>query len=56
MTYGVARAALLGFFVGDDDAETDIAGPIVISDSEGDADNGHTFEPRSRGISPRGRT
>jgi len=57
MTYGVARAALLGFFVGDDDGgEADIAGPIVISDSGSDAPDGESFGPRSRGISPRGRT
>lgn len=57
MTYGVARAALLGFFVGDDDAgEADIAGPIVISDSGSDTEDGQDFGPRSRGISPRGRT
>ena len=57
MTYGVARAALLGFFAGDDDAgETDIAGPIVIADSGNEPDDGHSIGPRSRGISPRGRT
>ena len=56
MTYGVARAALLGFFVGEDAGEADIAGPIVISDSEGDAPNGQSIGSRTRGISPRGRT
>src|SRR5712692_2877647 len=45
MTYGVARAALLGFFVGEDDAgEADIAGSIEISDSGGDAE-GQDFGP-----------
>ena len=54
MTYGVARAAALGFFEdGDGSGETDIAGPIVISDAERVND---AFGPRSRGISPRGRT
>jgi CDP-diacylglycerol---serine O-phosphatidyltransferase len=32
MLYGVARAAFLGFFAGEDAAEADIAGPIVIAD------------------------
>jgi CDP-diacylglycerol--serine O-phosphatidyltransferase len=53
MLYGVARAALLGFFVnGDDSGETDIAGPIVIADAEADRVD-DAFGPRSRGISPR---
>ena len=54
MTYGVARAAFLGFFEDNDGSgESDIAGPIVISDAERVND---AFGPRSRGISPRGRT
>lgn len=57
MIYGVARATLLGFFVGEDEGgETDIAGPIVISDSGGESTDGEGFGPRSRGISPRGRS
>ena len=32
MLYGVARAAFLGFFAGEDASEADIAGPIVIPD------------------------
>jgi CDP-diacylglycerol--serine O-phosphatidyltransferase len=58
MTYGVARAAVLGFFVdgGDEAGETDIAGPIVISDSDGESEGGEEYGPRSRGIAPRGRT
>lgn len=55
MVYGVARAALLGFFEnGDDSGETDIAGPIVITDGSADRVD-DAFGPRSRGISPRGR-
>ena len=34
MLYGVVRAALVGFLLGEDDAEGDIAGPIVIPDDE----------------------
>jgi len=58
MTYGVARAALLGFFVegGDEAGEADIAGPIVISDSDGESEGRDDYGPRSRGISPRGRS
>jgi len=55
MVYGVARAALLGFFEnGDDSGENDIAGPIVITDASADRVD-DAFGPRSRGISPRGR-
>lgn len=32
MLYGVVRAALVGFLLGEDDAEGDIGGPIVIPD------------------------
>src|SRR5881398_2128439 len=32
MAYGVLRATVLGFFLEEDDEETDIAGPIVIAD------------------------
>jgi len=53
MLYGVARAAFLGFFDnGDDSGESDIAGPIVITDTEADRVD-DAFGPRSRGISPR---
>jgi CDP-diacylglycerol---serine O-phosphatidyltransferase len=56
MLYGVARAALLGFFTnGDDSGEADIAGPIVITDASADRVD-DAFGPRSRGISPRGRS
>lgn len=56
MLYGVARAAILGFFeAGDGSGEADIAGPIVIADADADRVN-DAYGPRSRGISPRGRT
>jgi len=56
MLYGIARAALLGFFAnGDDSGETDIAGPIVITDADADRVD-DAFGPRSRGISPRSHT
>jgi CDP-diacylglycerol--serine O-phosphatidyltransferase len=52
MTYGVVRAALLGFFEnGEGTGEADIAGPIVIADADRVSD---AFGPRSHGISPRG--
>ncbi len=35
MLYGVVRAALLGLVVGDDDPDTEIAGPIVMPDDAG---------------------
>jgi len=55
MIYGVARAAILGFFDnGNGSGETDIAGPIVIADAEADRVD-DAFGPRSHGISPRGR-
>jgi len=55
MIYGVARAAILGFFDnGNGSGEADIAGPIVIADTEADRVD-DAFGPRSRGISPRGR-
>lgn len=55
MVYGVARAALLGFFEnGGDSGEADIAGPIVITDADADRVD-DAFGPRSRGVSPRGR-
>ncbi|MGH7537366.1 MAG: CDP-diacylglycerol--serine O-phosphatidyltransferase [Gemmatimonadales bacterium] len=54
MTYGVARAAILGFFEnGDSSGETDIAGPIVLTDADAERVD-DAFGPRSRGISPRG--
>ena len=56
MTYGVARAGILGFFEGGDaTGEADVAGPIEMTDSDADriAD---ASGPRSRGISPRGRS
>jgi hypothetical protein len=34
MTYGVLRAILLGFFAPAEDEEAEIAGPIVIDESE----------------------
>lgn len=54
MTYGVARATLLGFLVeGEDDEEADIAGPIVITDSPSEAGN-QTYGAKSRGVAPHG--
>lgn len=50
MLYGVARAALLGFLVGDDEPETEIAGPIVIADDA--ARLADPFEHRRRGGTP----
>ena len=52
MAYGVLRAAFLGLFVGpEEDEETEIAGPIVL----GDTDRiGEAYGPPRRGISPRG--
>jgi CDP-diacylglycerol--serine O-phosphatidyltransferase len=53
MVYGVARAALLGFFEnGNESGEADIAGPIVITDADAKRVD-DAFGPRSRGISPR---
>ena len=48
----VAGLAVLGLFVGpDEDEETEIAGPIVL----GDTDRiGEAYGPPRRGISPRG--
>lgn len=55
MLYGVARAALLGFFEnGNGSGETDIAGPIVIADRDADRVD-DAFGPRARGVSPRNR-
>jgi CDP-diacylglycerol--serine O-phosphatidyltransferase len=55
MTYGVARASFLGFFEGRDAAdEADVAGPIVMTDTDADRID-DAYGPRSRGISPRGR-
>jgi CDP-diacylglycerol--serine O-phosphatidyltransferase len=52
MLYGVVRAALLGFVVGEDDAAAEIAGPIVITD---DADRvSDAYGQRRRGVPPRG--
>ncbi len=34
MLYGISRAFLVGFLFGEDDAESDIAGPIVIPDDQ----------------------
>lgn len=51
MLYGVARAALLGFLVGDDEPETEIAGPIVIPDEA--ARTADQFERRRSGNPPR---
>jgi len=54
MTYGVARAGILGFFEGEDSTdESDVAGPIVMTDTDSDR-IGDAYGPRSRGISPRG--
>jgi hypothetical protein len=51
MAYGVLRATVLGFFFDvAEDEETEIAGPIVISDGERETD---TYAP-PRGIAPRG--
>src|SRR5438477_452126 len=52
MAYGVVRATVLGFFfdVGEDE-EAEIAGPIVISNGESEAD---AYTPPSRGVGPRG--
>lgn len=55
MIYGVARAGILGFFEGGDTTEeAEVAGPIVMTDTEADR-VGDATGPRSRGISPRGR-
>ncbi len=55
MTYGVARAGILGFFEGGDTTdETDVAGPIELTDDDANR-VGDAHGPRSRGISPRGR-
>ena len=52
MTYGVLRATVLGFFFeAEEDEDTEIAGPIVITDSEGPGD---AYEPRHRSISEHG--
>ena len=54
MTYGLVRAAVLGFFEETRaDEEAEIAGPIVIGDADRVDD---AFGPRSHGITPRGRT
>lgn len=54
MTYGVARAGILGFFEGGDTTdEADVSGPIVMTDTDSDR-IGDAYGPRSRGISPRG--
>lgn len=56
MTYGVARAGILGFFEGADKTEeADVAGPIVMTDDDADRVD-DAYGPRSRGISPRGRS
>jgi CDP-diacylglycerol--serine O-phosphatidyltransferase len=49
MLYGVARAALLGFIVGEDEPEAEIAGPIVIADEPG----GGLADPYERRRGPR---
>lgn len=55
MIYGVARAGILGFFEGGDATEeAEVAGPIVMTDTEADR-VGDAYGTRSRGISPRGR-
>jgi CDP-diacylglycerol--serine O-phosphatidyltransferase len=55
MTYGVARAGFLGFFEGGESTEeADVAGPIVMTDSDAERID-DAYGPRSRGISPRGR-
>jgi len=63
MAYGVLRATILGFFldVGEDE-ETEIAGPIVITDGGrgsggsggGGGGGGDAYGQRQRGISPHG--
>jgi CDP-diacylglycerol--serine O-phosphatidyltransferase len=47
MVYGVVRAALVGFLLGEDEPEGDIAGPIVIPDDPARASD--TFERRRSG-------
>jgi CDP-diacylglycerol--serine O-phosphatidyltransferase len=51
MLYGVVRAALLGFLVGDDDAEPDLAGPAIIPDDAARLPD--PFERRRGGTPPR---
>ena len=59
MAYGVLRATILGFFldVGEDE-ETEIAGPIVITDGGrgggGTGGGSDAYGQRQRGISPHG--
>ena len=56
MIYGVARAGFLGFFEGRESTEeADVAGPIVMTDSDAERID-DAYGPRSRGISPRGRS
>ena len=52
MVYGILRATLLGFFFEEDDDETDIAGPIVMTDNGAVAE---VFGPPPRVIAPRER-
>ena len=47
MLYGVVRAALVGFVLGEDEPESEIAGPIVIPDAA--ARLADPFEERRRG-------
>jgi hypothetical protein len=52
----VARAGFLGFFEGRESTEeADVAGPIVMTDSDAERID-DAYGPRSRGISPRGRS
>jgi CDP-diacylglycerol--serine O-phosphatidyltransferase len=51
MTYGVVRAALLGFLEPQERDDPDIAGPRVMGDSPERADD--AWGPRRRGLSPR---
>jgi CDP-diacylglycerol--serine O-phosphatidyltransferase len=54
MAYGILRATLLGFLAeSEDDAEADIAGPIVIADGQGEGAR-KSYDPPARGVAPRG--
>jgi len=46
MLYGVVRAALVGFLLGEDEAEGDIAGPIVIPEDADTVRSTDVFERR----------